>query len=243
MSIIRLFAAAVCWVASTALISSSYCRRRMIIPTITRHISSNRVKTSINGGEKGRMSDVRLKLSTCGAWIKETERKLRSCQTVIPKPEEIVFDKSLCLTERVGEKTSVSIVDFLRCGEIRFKASDILNLKTAKGYWSSDSDGRIVRMVINRVYSDGKIDKSHYLGSANSAQNDETLYIGGDICVENETCDLNDSTLSREFELTLAGQMFLRTPKEKTSIKTVDKQLFITESDEKECLVTENLFT
>ena len=214
----------------------------MIVPTITRHILCNRVKTNINAGEKVRMSDMRLKSSTCGPWIKETERKLRSCQTVIPTAEEIVFDKSLCLTETVGEKTSVSIVDFLRCGEIKFRASDILNLTAAKGYWSSDSDGRIVRMVINRLYSDGNIDKSHYLGSANSAQNDEILYIGGDICVENETCDLNDATLSREFALTLAGQMFLRTPKEETSLNTEDKLLFITESDEKEYLVNENLF-
>ena len=225
MSIIRLLAAIACWVTSNALIRSSVCGMRMMTPTtISSRNLYNRMKTDINAQEKGRMSDVRLQSSSCGAWMDETVQKLRSCQTALPPAEEIIFDKSLYLTERVGEKTSVSIVDFLRCGEIRFRASDILDLTTARGYWSSDSDGRIVRMVVNRLYSDGKIAKSHYLGSANTAQDDESLYIGGKVCDEYEKCDLNDDTMSREFELTLAGEMFLRTPNAKKNIKTSIKE-------------------
>lgn len=210
MSYIRFLVTLACWLASIMLKGSTAFEMRMIAPTTAHRIMSNRIVMNRSVGKNVRTPDTQLQCSSCGAWMHKTESMFRNCHTTIPTDKEITFDESLYLTETVGEESSVSIVDFLGTGEIKFRASEVPDLVNAKGYWACDSVGNIVRMVINRTFSDGKMVKSHYLGSTENVLNDESHYVGGEVCVENDRCDVNDELPRKKFELTLAGPMIIR---------------------------------
>lgn len=173
-------------------------------------------------------------------WQKEKKIKstsVKDSHTI----SKLVNNKSFYLTETENLLTFISIVDFLENGEIRFRASEVPDLNLAKGTWTLDSDGIILKMVIDRIYNNGNFSKAHYLGVINDAHSDgmhkskfeknkkkedyeidnydedeeeeeDSLVIGGEIC--EDRCDIDDNSIKKQFELSRAGS-FLIISKEK----------------------------
>ena len=182
-----------------------------------------------------------LQALPCRAWMWKKEKKIKSFPLTDPPHivSKLVNKNTLYLTETEKEnhKSVISIVDFLESGEIVFRASEIPNLRFARGSWTCDPTGIILKMVIDRIYSDGNEAKSHYLGvmskidDGNKEKNndekakygggetdkydedgedkndEDRLCIGGEVC--DEMCDIDDDGMKKQFELSRAGAVYL----------------------------------